>query len=103
MIRLYEGNENWRLQIEEGSDDRGKAYVFLHLDVYKWNKSVYKELQSKLKVWIEEFKEEGYDMLSFYLRKEQSHKFHESMRSLDFITPFGPNNEYKAGGWFIGD
>ena len=102
MEILVQTNE-YVASCEEGFNEEGEGYVFLHLEVHNWNKSVYKSLQEDFNKVINEFKGRGYDRVSFYLPVEASTKFHEKMRPLDYLVKFGPNMEYQAGGWFTGE
>lgn len=99
MIKTFEENSRYKLQTETG-EAGGEGFIFLHLTVKIWNKTVLKELRLLLDEVIALADAEGYDRVSFYIKKTQGVKFHELIKPLHYKKAFGPNNQYLVGGWW---
>jgi len=103
MIIFKDKTDEYTIKVEEGFDGEGKGFLFLHLEAHKFNKTVFKDLREMLDDYIDECGHKGYEKVSFYLEKDQSTKFHNTIRPLDYLVPFGYDDEYLLGGWFTGD
>ncbi len=101
MLVNYEHNDKYLLQLEEGEGEDGESYVFLHLQVTLWNKSVFKELKLLLEEVINLAAANGYSKLNFYVEKDVGTKFHNMLKPLDYEQEFN-NGRHIAGGWFTG-
>lgn len=89
-------NDRYELMVEEGGGE-----TFLHLDVYKWNKTTLLMLREELDQIIEECANKGKEVVSFYLPVSWSTKFHEMVKPTDFEVEFDDGvNDYIARGWF---
>lgn len=94
---VYEENENFRVTMEKG-EEGGERFIFLHLDVFKWNKTVLKEMKEMLQEIGLLLYGAGYDITGFYLAHNQNTKFHEMLRPLDFKINEGG---HTFGGWYL--
>lgn len=97
--KVYEDNDRYTLVLEKGTKN-GESFVFLHLDVHKWNKSVLKEIRLILKEVGLFLYSEGHDITGFYLENNNNTKFHEMVRPLDFKIEES-NNTFA--GWYLED
>lgn len=99
----YESNERFDLNLEVGEDADGESFVFLHLDIHIWNKSVYRELLALNEELRLDLFKSGFDRMSFYIRGENNLKFHKIFGEFDYCQPFGPGQQWVVAGWFLGE
>jgi hypothetical protein len=100
---VYADNDSYKAILEWGEEKGGEVYLFLHLDVYNWNKKVLKTLRKELDVVMKRAFLNGVDYVSFYLPKKKTTKFHNLIRKLDFEVEMDGNKDYLVGGWYSGE
>jgi hypothetical protein len=66
---LYRHYGDFALYIDTFEDD----IVFIHPEVYNWNKTVYKEVKTQLKIFCEEMQAEGKEAIYAYYFDEDHH------------------------------
>ena len=89
-------SKDYIVELEEEDGQR-----FLHLTVFNFNKTVFKDIRKQFLDYLLDCFEEGYEIVSFYLPVGKSMKFHNMIKPVDYClditTPKGP---YKVAGWY---
>lgn len=101
-IYTYVKNDEYVIKIEMvRPKGGGPETAFLHLDVEQFNKTVFKKIRQNLEDIRKEFLENGIEVVSFYIHKDITTKFHNMLRPLDFCVPMiGHEDQYLVGGWY---
>lgn len=96
---IYKETENYIASIETIS-----GYLFLHLDVYKWNKTVCIELREELDKALLKFEEMGHDVLFVTSSSEKSVKMWNMIKPCFTVHKLekGPTVGWM-GSWITGE
>lgn len=103
MRETYIDDERFTIVKETGTNEVGKRFVFLHLEVHQWTPKVWKDLKEMFNKGLKELEDEGWDMVSFYVPIDHDIKFHNKLKPLDYQRPFGDQGQYLIGGWYLGE
>lgn len=93
-------NDKYLLELEFNLSGPSPA-LFLHLEVHKWNKTVLHELRVHLQNILDFAEKYDYELVSFVLEQNESIKFHNLVRLVDFVQ--NVEGGYKVAGWYTGD
>lgn len=96
---VYIENDKYKVVLEEGLGNED-VFIFLHLEIHVWNKTVLLELREHLYNLLKLLKEDGHLLTGFYLEWGGETKFHEMLRPLDFKVEEGG---HTYGGWYLED
>lgn len=77
-----------------------EGYVFIHIDIKKWSKSVVEKIRTHLDKVMEEARQYNIELVFFYNKKGKQYKFANFIRPVDYEMEL--NDEYMLGAWDTG-
>lgn len=89
---VIKATDDYVIQLEVAN-----GHVFLHLQVFNWNKSILKALRMDFNLGLEDLKEQGVDLLFFYGTEKQIKLAKKMGKEFYSVTPL----QDKYAGYFV--